>query len=175
MTIKYEDVRMPTYLPTISMYTTAGVDFSTTSAMKLYLYRGLSGLYGEAHQADRRTGPRMEPERDTVPSSTPSPESQSPAKPSPKPSPKPAATEVRTLRPPGASRPLPVVLVGRLVSRTCLMSLPACTLSNIKLDTLDIVLSVCKGDPHLLLTKKTKRLTARDAILHPDPEQISPG
>lgn len=42
---------MAVYLPTISMYTTAGVDFSTTSAMKLYLYLGLSGLYGEAQYA----------------------------------------------------------------------------------------------------------------------------
>ena len=176
MTIKFEDVGVPTYLPTISMYTTAGVDFSTTSAMKLYLYRGLSGLNGEAHRADWRTVPRMELERDTVPSSTSSPESQSPAKPSPKPSPKPAATEARTRRPPGASRPLPVVLVGGLVSRTCLVSLPTCTLSDIKLDILVIVLSVLKEDPHLLpSTKKTKRLTTRDAILHHDPEQTSPG
>lgn len=40
------------------MYTTAGVDFSTTSAIKLYLYRGLSGLKGDAHWADGRMSSR---------------------------------------------------------------------------------------------------------------------
>lgn len=49
---------LSTHLPTISMYTTAGVDFSTTSAIKLYLYRGLSGLNGDAHWADGRMSSR---------------------------------------------------------------------------------------------------------------------
>lgn len=49
---------LSTHLPTISMYTTAGVDFSTTSAIKLYLYRGLSGLNGDAHRADGRMSSR---------------------------------------------------------------------------------------------------------------------
>lgn len=47
-----------THLPRISMYTTAGVDFSTTSAIKLYLKRGLSGLKGAAQCADGRMNSR---------------------------------------------------------------------------------------------------------------------
>lgn len=54
-----------THLPMISMYTTAGVDFSTTSAMKLYLYRGLSGLKGEAQWADGRMRSRHLPDIET--------------------------------------------------------------------------------------------------------------
>lgn len=47
-----------THLPRISMYTTAGVDFSTTSAIKLYLKRGVSGLKGTAQCADGRMSSR---------------------------------------------------------------------------------------------------------------------
>lgn len=55
-----------THLPTISIYTTAGVDFSTTSAIKLYLYRGLSGLKGAAHWANGRMISRHRPDFDTL-------------------------------------------------------------------------------------------------------------
>lgn len=58
LTIKsVDDVNwvVSTYTPKISTQTTAGVDFSTTSAIKLYLYLGLSGLKGEAQWAEGTT------------------------------------------------------------------------------------------------------------------------
>lgn len=151
------------------MYTTAGADFSTTSAMKLYLNRGLSGLKGEAHWADGRMCWRNP--RDIANSLSPF-WSFSVSRSTAPQSPKPTDTEVSKEELLLLSRPFLLLLSPAWALLSRLVCPPAASWLHITAETRLVVLSANELSPrvwHQLWVLNAERkplLTAAAAMLH---------